>query len=67
MSKEITTILILTAAQKQQMLNNPTQLSNLIKNILWYHIEYYKHNQQLLIDLHTERMESAKDQSEYAS
>jgi hypothetical protein len=38
-SKEIASILILTTAQKQQMLNNPTVLT---KNIIPDHVENYK-------------------------
>jgi hypothetical protein len=64
MSEEIASILILTAAQKQQVLNNPTVLS---KNVIPDHVENYKWDQQLLIDLHAELAESQKDSSDYAS
>jgi hypothetical protein len=39
MSEEITSILILTAAQKQYMLDNPTVLN---KNIIPDYVENYK-------------------------
>jgi hypothetical protein len=43
MSKEITSILILTTTQKQQVLDDPTMLT---KNIIPDHIENYKWDQQ---------------------
>jgi hypothetical protein len=43
MSKEITSILILTTTQKQQVLDDPTVLT---KNIIPDHIENYKWDQQ---------------------
>jgi hypothetical protein len=64
MSEEIASILILTAAQKQQVLDNPTLLS---KNIIPDHVKNYKRDQQLLIDLYAELVESYKDNSDYAS
>jgi hypothetical protein len=64
MSKEIASILILTAAQKQQVPDNPTLLS---KNVIPDHVENYKQDQQLLINLHAELAESQKDNSDYAS
>jgi hypothetical protein len=64
MSKEIASILILTAAQKQQVLDDPTVLT---KNVVPDHIENYKWDQQRLIDLRAELDESQKDNSDYAS
>jgi hypothetical protein len=43
MSEEIASILILTAAQKQQVLDDPTVLT---KNVVPDHIENYKRDQQ---------------------
>jgi hypothetical protein len=64
MSEEITRVLILTAAQKQQVLNDPILLT---KNVIPDHVENYKRDQQLLIDLHAELQECQKDNSDYAS
>jgi hypothetical protein len=64
MSEEITSVLILTAAQKQQVLDDPTVLT---KNVVPDHIENYKWDQQRLIDLRAELDESQKDNSDYAS
>jgi hypothetical protein len=64
MSKEIASVLILTATQKQQILNDPTMLT---KNVVLDHLENYKWEQQLLIDLDAELAESQKDNSDYAS
>jgi hypothetical protein len=64
MSEEITSVLILTAAQKQQVLDDPTLLT---KNVVLDHIKNYKRDQQLLIDLHAELEESQKDNWNYAS
>jgi hypothetical protein len=63
-SKEIASILILTAAQKQQVLDDPTVLT---KNIVPDYVANYKQDQQWLIDLHTELEESQKDNSDYAN
>jgi hypothetical protein len=63
-SKEITSFLILTAAQKQQVLDDPTWLT---KHVVPDHVENYKQNQQLLIDLCAKLEESQKDNSDYAS
>jgi hypothetical protein len=43
MSEEIASVLILTAAQKQQVLDDPTVLT---KNVVPDHIENYKRDQQ---------------------
>jgi hypothetical protein len=64
MSEEIASVLILTAAQKQQVLDDPTVLT---KNVVPDHIENYKRDQQRLIDLRAELDESQKDNSDYAS
>jgi hypothetical protein len=64
MSEEIASILILTAAQQQQLLDDPTLLN---KNIIPDQGENYKQDQQLLIDLHTKLEESQKHNSDYAS
>jgi hypothetical protein len=64
MSEEIVSILIPTAAQKQQVLNNPTVLS---KNVIPEHVENCIWDQQLLIDLCAKLAESQKDNSDYAS
>jgi hypothetical protein len=64
MSEEIASILILTAAQKQQVLDDPTLLT---KNVIPDQVKNYKRDQQLLIDLHAELEESQKDNSDYAS
>jgi septal ring factor EnvC (AmiA/AmiB activator) len=64
MSEEIASILILTATQKQEVLNDPTVLS---RNFIPHHVKTYKQNQQLLIDLHAKLAESQKDNSDYAS
>jgi uncharacterized protein YlxW (UPF0749 family) len=64
MSEEIPSVLILTAAQKQQVVDDPTVLT---KNVVPDHIENYKRDQQRLIDLHAELDESQKDNSDYAS
>jgi hypothetical protein len=63
-SKEIASVLILTAAQKQQVLNDPMVLT---KNIILDHVENYKWDQQQLTDLHAKLAESQKDNSDYAS
>jgi hypothetical protein len=64
MFKEIASILILTATQKQQVLDNQTVLTN---NIIPDHIKNYKQDQQQLIDLHTKLAELQKDNSDYVS
>jgi hypothetical protein len=64
MSEEITSVLILTAAQKQQVVHDPTLLT---KNVVPDYVENYKRDQQLLINLHAELEESQKDNSDYAS
>jgi hypothetical protein len=64
MSEEIASILILTAAQKQEVLDDPTVLN---KNVIPDHVENYKWDQQLLMDLHAKLAESQKDNSDYAS
>jgi predicted metalloendopeptidase len=63
-SEEIASVLILTAAQKQQVLDDPTVLT---KNIVPDHAANYKQDQQRLIDLRTELEESQKDNSDYAN
>jgi hypothetical protein len=63
-SKEIASILILTTAQKQQVLDHPMVLT---KNIIPDYVANYKLDQQQLIDLHTELEESQKDNSDYAN
>jgi hypothetical protein len=63
-SEEIASVLILTAAQKQQVLDDPTVLT---KNIVPDHVANYKWDQQRLIDLRTELEESQKDNSDYAN
>jgi hypothetical protein len=63
-SEEIASVLILTAAQKQQVLDNPTVLT---KNIVPDYVANYKGDQQQLIDLHTELEESQKDNLDYAN
>jgi hypothetical protein len=63
MSKEIASVLILTVGQKQQVLDDTTILN---KNVIPDYVENYKWDQQLLIDLHAERAESQKDNSDYA-
>jgi small-conductance mechanosensitive channel len=63
-SQEIASVLILTAAQKQQVLDGPTVLT---KNIVPDYVANYKRDQQWLIDLHTELEESQKDNSDYAN
>jgi hypothetical protein len=64
MTEEIASVLILTAAQKQQVLDDPTVLT---KNIIPDHVENYKRDQQRLTDLHAELAEAQKDNSDYAS
>jgi hypothetical protein len=64
MSEEIGSVLILTAAQKQQVLDDPTVLN---KNVIPDYVENYKWDQQLLVNLHAELAESQKDNSDYAS
>jgi hypothetical protein len=64
MSEEIASVLILTAAQQQQVLDDPTVLT---KNVIPDHIENFKRDQQRLIDLHAKLDESEKDNSDYAS
>jgi ribosomal protein L29 len=63
-SEEIPSVLILTAAQKQQVLDDPTVLT---KNIVPDHVANYKRDQQRLTDLRTELEESQKDNSDYAN
>jgi hypothetical protein len=63
-SKEIASVLILTTAQKQQVLDDPTVLT---KNIVPDYVANYKQDQQQLIDLHTELEESQKDNSDHAN
>jgi hypothetical protein len=62
MSKEIASFLILNAAQKHQVVGNPSQLTN-ITSIITDKVKEYKCNQQLLIDLRAELEESRKDNS----
>jgi hypothetical protein len=50
--------------KEQQVLNDPTLLT---KNIVPDQVENYKWDQQILIDLHAEREESQKHNSDYAS
>jgi hypothetical protein len=64
MSEEIASILILTATQEQQLLDDPTVLS---KNVIPDYVKNYKWDQQLLIDVHMEVAESQKDDSDYTS
>jgi hypothetical protein len=63
-SEELASILILTAAQKQLVLDD---LMVLTKNIVPDHIANYKQDQQRLIDLHTKLEESQKYNSDYAN
>jgi hypothetical protein len=63
-SEEIASVLILTAAQTQLVLDDPTVLT---KNIIPDYIANYKGDQQRLIDLHTKLEESQKDNSDYAN
>jgi hypothetical protein len=63
-SEVIASVLILTAAQKQQVLDDRTVLT---KNIVPDHVANYKRDQQRLTDLHTELEESQKDNSDYAN
>jgi hypothetical protein len=62
--EEIASVLILTAAQKQQVLDDPMVLT---KNIVPDYVANYKWDQQQLIDLCTELEESQKDNSDYAN
>jgi hypothetical protein len=64
MSKEIASMVILSAAQKQQVLNEPTVLS---KNVVSDHAENCKSDHQLLIDICAELAASQKDNADYAS
>jgi hypothetical protein len=61
-SKEIASVLILTTAQKQHVLDDPIVLT---KNIIPDYVANYKWDQQQLIDLHTEPEQSQKDNSDY--
>jgi hypothetical protein len=63
-SEEIASVHILTTAQKQQVLDDPTVIT---KNIIPDHVANYKQDQQRLIDLRTELEESQKDNSDYAN
>jgi hypothetical protein len=63
-SEEIASVLILTTAQKQQVLDDPTVLT---KNIVPDHVANYKWDQQRLIDLHTKLEESQKNNLDYAN
>jgi hypothetical protein len=63
-SEEIATVLILTTAQKQLVLDDPTVLT---KNIVPDHVANYKRDQQRLIDLHSELEEFQKDNLDYAN
>jgi hypothetical protein len=64
MSKEIASVLILTAAEKQQVLDDPMLLT---RNIVPDHVENYKRDQQRLNNLRAELPESQKDNSDCAS
>jgi hypothetical protein len=63
-SEEIASILILTAAQKQEVLDDPTVLT---KNIVPDYVANYKQDQQRLTNLRTELEESQKDNSDCAN
>jgi hypothetical protein len=62
-SEEIASVLILTTAQKEQVLDEPTVLT---KNIVPDYVANYKRDQQQLTDLRTKLEESQKDNSDYA-
>jgi hypothetical protein len=64
MSEDIASVLILAAAQKQHVLDDPTVLT---KNVVPDNIENYNRDQQRLIDLCAALDESQKDNSDYAS
>jgi uncharacterized coiled-coil protein SlyX len=63
-SEEIASILILTTAQKQQVLDNPMVLT---KNIIPDHVANYKWDQKQLTNLCAKLEESQKDNSHYAN